>query len=55
MTQTTPSWENTVRDIYKGLMEDGTDDVDNSNIIIASVIEMIEDRHPSSVMKWGSK
>jgi hypothetical protein len=36
-------------------MEDGPDDVDNSNIIIASVIEMIEDRHPSSVMKWRSK
>lgn len=54
-TKTTPSWENTVRDVYKALMEEGPEDRDNSNIIIALVIEMIEDRHPSSVMTWLTK
>jgi hypothetical protein len=52
--QTTQSWESTVRDVYKSLME-GEEDRDNSNIIIASVLEMIEDRHPQSVMTWRTK
>jgi hypothetical protein len=51
---TTQSWESTVRDVYKSLME-GEEDRDNSNIIIASVLEMIEDRHPQSVMTWRTK